>query len=657
MNRFKKISTKITVVIIALTTVSCIVLGYLGLKFATVSSRDALEKSMTTTIVLAAEKIGASIQTDLDQVKRFSSNIAADIENASPGVAESIAAFAKELGAESGDYTNTSGVCLVSGENIVVEKYFKEAVAGQTVLSEPVFNTDVTGYNYRMITPIWKGGVEGSEVMGTVFFVMPQNYVIDKIAAIKLGETGSGYALDKTGWVIAHANTGLVLSYENSATDPNAPKTKPGILAMTLDLMAGNTGFKPYEWEGVKKYGIYTPIPSTDGWGLFMNISQSEMAQTVSTAFRTMLPVTIALILMCVLLAIYLGKAITKPILQCTNRLKLLADGDFHSEVPAVRTKDETAQLLGDLDTVKHSLSSAISELSDELGRLANSDFSGTFVKQYDGDLEVLGDSIRRIQDALNEAFSRVSDISMQVANDASSVANGATNLAQGATEQASSITELSSAMTDISGFVTENTNNTRRADELSRVVNGELGNCNNQMESMVRAITDIAASSEKIGKIIKTIDDIAFQTNILALNAAVEAARAGEAGKGFAVVADEVRNLAQKSAEAAKNTTQLIEDSLNTVNNGVKISEDTFKSLSTVVSSFDEVTGIVHKISDTAEMEQTAVEQVTRNIDTITNAVNVTAATAEESAASSEELSSLTEQLNRLLNRIQLRR
>ena len=235
-------------------------------------------------------------------------------------------------------------------------------------------------------------------------------------------------------------------------------------------------------------------------------------------------------------------------------------------------------------------------------------------------------------------------------------VSSGAQALSQGATEQASSVQELAATINDISSHVTDNAQRAKEANDKAAIVSGEVDEGNRKMQQTLAAMGDIRSSSDEIAKIIKTIEDIAFQTNILALNAAVEAARAGNAGKGFAVVADEVRNLAGKSAEAAKTTTELIQRSLKAVEHGTESMDETAQSLNSIVESVQEITEAVQQISVASEEQANAIAQVTQGIDQISSVVQTNSATAEESAAASEELSGQAQTLKDLTSRFRLR-
>ncbi len=267
------------------------------------------------------------------------------------------------------------------------------------------------------------------------------------------------------------------------------------------------------------------------------------------------------------------------------------------------------------------------------------------------GHIEVVQDitklnTMRKLEILLGE-INRASDA---LSTGANQVAGGAQSLAQGATQQASSVQELSASVADISSQVKQNAASSDKASKMSNVASQAIDSSNQQMQQLLHSMGDIDAKSKEISKIIKTIEDIAFQTNILALNAAVEAARAGAAGKGFAVVADEVRSLAGKSADAAKSTTALIEASIAAINEGVRLAQLTAEDLMGAVESANETTKVLGEISAATNEQAQSIAQVTVGLDQISSVVQLNSATSEQSAAASQELSGQAMALKQLI-------
>lgn len=355
-----------------------------------------------------------------------------------------------------------------------------------------------------------------------------------------------------------------------------------------------------------------------------------------------------------VILVFAITKGLTRPITEIESAIKSMAKGDMSSEV-TYKSNDELGILAENLRFVLTTLSTYIGHICSRMNSLATGDLTVEMDMDYLGEFEAIKESGNKIIGALNDTLGQLHTASDQVASGSDQVSSGAQALSQGATEQASSVQELAATINELSDQVTQTAKNARSINGLIEEASAEVGNSNEKMEAMMSAMEKINESSSEIEKIIKTIDDIAFQTNILALNAAVEAARAGEAGKGFAVVADEVRNLASKSAEAAKNTTTLIDNSLSAVSEGNQIAEDTRNSLLRVVDKASHIAANMAKITEAADMQAEGIQQVTLGIDQISSVVQTNSATAEQSAAASQELFSQSSLLKGLVGRFRL--
>jgi methyl-accepting chemotaxis protein len=273
------------------------------------------------------------------------------------------------------------------------------------------------------------------------------------------------------------------------------------------------------------------------------------------------------------------------------------------------------------------------------LQKIAEGDF--TVKAETLGDADLIGNSIIKVVGDLNRSMSEIGGVTKEVKGGADQISAVSQNLAQGSSEQAATVEQLSASIDTISQQTKASSDLARNAADLSDDVMKHAERGSDQMNRLNSAVDDISAAAQDIGKIIKVIDDIAFQTNILALNAAVEAARAGEAGKGFAVVADEVRNLASKSAAAAKETGTLIENSMQKASLGSEISKETAVSLGEMVSGITKSTGIINEIADSLEAQNVALEQINAAVLQVSDVVSKNASAAEEAAAASEELDS----------------
>ena len=374
------------------------------------------------------------------------------------------------------------------------------------------------------------------------------------------------------------------------------------------------------------------------------------MALTVTYLFG------LAIFVIGIIVTSIIAKKMADPIKAASERLIELSQGNLRDEVEEFQREDEIGDLTRALAKTVQTWRDYIGDISSCLAELDKGNLKFDIEMDYVGDFAPIKDSFQHTLFKLNETFRKLNMSAEQVASGSEQVASGAQALAQGTTEQASSVEELAATITEIHNHVANNAENAKQTSGQALTAATELEQGKKQMEQMTTAMAQINDSASEISKIIKAIEDIAFQTNILALNAAVEAARAGAAGKGFAVVADEVRNLASKSAEASKNTAALIEATVQSVQEGTGIANRTAESLDRIVLSSEESAKLVQDISKASQDQAASIAQVTVGIDQISSVVHTNSATSEESAAASQELSNQAQFLMSLVKQFKIR-
>lgn len=655
----KSIKKQIALCIVAIVTVTAVCLGTVGIITNTMSTMSSLEKTMTLTAAVAGQNVDSrlgeyrSVVEDIGLIARLS-NTESTSEAKRAILQERVTAERMHrlgIADMSGSLLMNDGSSLPS---ISGQSYFTTASKGNCVITDPIASGDT--FDIIVAAPLWQNGKPNSTVVGVIVAYFDINILTEVTNSINIGDTGSTYMVDSTGATIAHNNVELVKArdndIENAKTNPKLKK----LGAITQRMTSGENGFDEYTYNGVTKIMSFSPVPNTPGWCIAVTAEKNEFTQIMIIAMIVIFAAAILFCIIGVILGSGMGSKIANPIIKVVERLNLLSSGDLTTPVAETTAKNETRTLTDSLTLTITNLKDVVYQFTTALECMSRKDLNIHFDKEYHGDFYPMGKSLQKIISSFNDVMSELETAAQQVSSGSEQVSSGAQALSQGTTEQASAVEELAASVGDISTKVRQNAESAATANETVHLVSSELNESNRKMQTMIAAITDISDASSEIGKIIKTIDDIAFQTNILALNAAVEAARAGAAGKGFAVVAEEVRNLAGKSAEAAKNTTGLIETTVAAVKNGTEIAHETASSMIAVVDGAMKVESLIASISDSSVEQANAINQVTQGLDQVSAVVQTNSATAEESAAASEQLSSQAEMLSQMVGEFKLK-
>ena len=500
------------------------------------------------------------------------------------------------------------------------------------------------GLMVTVASPVFVNG----QIQGIVGIDLSLNMLSQTLSEVKVGNTG---------YITLYDSNGLILYTPDSALI-NTNLADAGYSSDMLSVLESgeNHDAMPYTVNGTPYYGSSTVIDAI-GYTMLGTLPQAEFASYTNSVIRILVAgIVVCAVLLAAICAV-IALSITRPLKRLNVAVGQLADGELDVTVDA-RGRDEVSELGGNVARIVERLKEYIDyidEVSSVLGQIGQGNLSFALRQAYVGEFARLKDALLNIQSALTETITSIARSAEQVNAGADQIATGAQALAQGATEQASSVEELSSSIQDLSSQATDEADQAVEAGKFLSNIQDEVEKSNQQMEMVRHAMADISTQSNAIRGIIKTIDDIAFQTNILALNAAVEAARAGSAGKGFAVVADEVRSLASKSAEAAKRTNELIENSIQAVQRGEELTQTAADSLAVVADGTHQIVSTIHTVAETYRAQAHQLGEIANGVNQISSVVQTNSATAEESAAASEELSGQAAMMRQQIAHFQL--
>lgn len=539
-------------------------------------------------------------------------------------------------------YDDLSGISDISFD-LKTRVYYSTITDGVICITEPYVDAATGSMVITITAPVYVNGkIEG---------LTGVDITIDALSKVvgdsKIGNDGFFTLITTANVVTSHKDSNNILKSINDI----------GISQNLIDAVINNNSeVMEYSYSNVEYMGNSIQIGET-GWKIVSAIPKDEFTSNTRELIGIIAIIYIlTIIILSVVMFVILG-VVTKPIKKVTEITNKLAEGELDVNID-MKSNDEIGVLAKSIESLTMRLKSYISYINESvnvLDELADGNLVMELEHDYAGEFAKLKNALLHVSDTLKETIGKIKDSADSINMNAEHVSSGAQTLAQGTTEQASAIEELSAEINEIYTTIVSNaeyaTNAGNKAMESSKEV--EKGNIH--MKDMLAAMDEISNSSSEIGKIIKVIDDIAFQTNILALNAAVEAARAGSAGKGFAVVADEVRNLAQKSAEAAKQTTALIENSINAINKGTVLADEAGKSLAGIVGKTNETNDLINEIVNASTQQTVSVNQIRSGIEQISSVVQENAATAEASAANSEEMSGQVQMLHDLVNKFKI--
>ena len=473
------------------------------------------------------------------------------------------------------------------------------------------------------------------------------------VSGVTIAETGGAFLVDTGTSIVIGAVDRSVMG------QPLSTLAADSLYGCASGWIAGKSlGMHTAEAEGQSFSFLLSAIPDSD-WILVSYVPEAEIMQGIHTlTYQLIFSGLAAVVVLSVLIVILLLHVVIRPVQSLDRVAQCIARGELDTKLE-LKSNDELGALARNIGkTVEqlHSYVGYIDEITAVLDSIAQGNLSFRLARDYTGDFARVKTALENISSSLSDTISKIDRAAQRVSQGAGQLSSGSQTLSRGAMEQASAVEELSGTISELSEQLQRNAVQAREVSDEAEGTMAQVSESNQRMQKLIGSMTEINASSREIDKIIKIIEDIAFQTNILALNAAVEAARAGAAGKGFAVVADEVRTLATRSSEAAQSTASLIQASEAAVQRGSALADETAESLKSTVENIRSISEAINGISQASELQAGSIAQIAQGIDRISEVVQHNSATSEETAASSQELSSQAGLLSELVERFRLK-
>ena len=654
MNSIRK---KITVCLMATVLAALVLVGASSITLNYRSTIATVDQMMRQTAVLAVERI----EQELTAYK----NVAVDtgcipqLSDPLTPVADKQAIIDERVamhGFQRGNVIGADGISIFDGKDYSDREYVQQAMSGNVYVSEPLVSKITGELSIMVAAPIYANGTRGGGIAGVVYFVPPETFLNDIVSSINISENCRAYMINKNGDTIADITLDTITT-QNVEREAQSDSSLKGRAAIHAEMRQGKNGFAGFNASDGPRYAAYAPVGGTDGWSMAVTTMQKDYLSDTYVSILINILVSVAAALASIVVAVKLASNISAPMRACCQRMKQLVEGDLKSPVPETRGQDETAELTRATADMIAGLNTIIDDIGYLLNELAhqNFDVNSDHRETYVGGFQNILLSMRNLKLSLSDTLRQIDSSASQVSSASNQVSVGAQSLSQGSMQQASAVEQLAATVNEISTSAKKTAAAAEQASQFVGQAGAQLGTSVNYVKDLNTAMEKISGSSEEISKIIATIENIAFQTNILALNAAVEAARAGSAGKGFAVVADEVRNLASKSDEAAKATKELIEGSIEAVTEGSRVVAMVTGSLERTNSIAGNVTTQMDIVVKAVDEQTEAIAQVTEGIDQISSVVQTNSATAQQSAAASEELSAEASGLKQMVDQFTL--
>lgn len=520
---------------------------------------------------------------------------------------------------------------------------------GEPTWMAPYHNDNVDIYMISYVVPLYKDG----ENLGILGMDIDFSFFESLASADLIYDDPTFFIVDDSNTILYHRD--FVYGTNLADIDPNGG-AQPIVDSLSHPLTDDNTPLTAGRYNGQRYLTTYQNLDN--GMKLILSVAADTVNARRNTLFIIMIVTCVMTVLISAVIALFISRRMSKPIHQLSEAVKKIADGDLSTTIN-INSNDEIGELARSFSLTAnklHDYIDYIDEISDVLDSIANGDLGFELTRDYAGSFEKIKISLWNISDTLNTTMSDINAAAAEVAQGSEQVSGGAQSLAQSSTQQTASIQDLTSSIESLTQDVVRNNQNIHGAFEAMEKALLSISESGKDMSEMHTAMNAISEASEKISNIVKTVDDIALQTNILAINAAIEAGRAGEAGRGFSVVSAEIQTLAAKTSGATNEINDLVDNVKKTVEEGRRISEKADGSLQSVSDTASIVQTALSKISESSEKQSDSIENINTNIQQINDVVQNNTATAQQSAAASERMNGEAQKLRQKISIFKLR-